>query len=149
MARLVFLAVANEVRSGTYLVYDGACGTGGMLTVAEETLAQLAAERGKEVSVHLYGQEVNAETYAISKADLILKGEGVEADNMQFGSTLSADAFAAREFDFMLSIRPTARAGRATWSGWAASPTSRTRASSWNTAATRTTPSSPAPATAR
>ena len=106
MARLVFLPVAAEVRSGTYLVYDGACGTGGMLTVAEETLAQLAAERGKEVSVHLYGQEVNAETYAISKADLILKGEGGEADNMQYGSTLSADAFAAREFDFMLSNPP-------------------------------------------
>ena len=106
MARLVFLPVADEVRSGTYLVYDGACGTGGMLTVAEETLDQLASEQGKEVSVHLYGQEVNPETYAISKADLILKGEGVEADNMQFGSTLSADAFPAREFDFMLSNPP-------------------------------------------
>ena len=106
MARLVFLPVAEEVRSGTYLVYDGACGTGGMLTVAEETLTQLAAEQGKEVSIHLYGQEVNSETYAISKADLILKGEGVEADNMQFGSTLSADAFPAREFDFMLSNPP-------------------------------------------
>ena len=106
MARLIFLPVADEVKSGTYLVYDGACGTGGMLTVAEETLTQLAAEQGKEVSVHLYGQEVNPETYAISKADLILKGEGVEADNMQFGSTLSADAFPAREFDFMLSNPP-------------------------------------------
>ena len=106
MARLVFLPVADKVSSGTYLVYDGACGTGGMLTVAEETLDQLASEHGKEVSVHLYGQEVNPETYAISKADLILKGEGVEADNMQFGSTLSADAFPAREFDFMLSNPP-------------------------------------------
>ena len=106
MARLVFLPVADQVRSGTYLVYDGACGTGGMLTVAEETLTQLASDQGKEVSVHLYGQEVNPETYAISKADLILKGEGVEADNMQFGSTLSADAFPAREFDFMLSNPP-------------------------------------------
>ena len=106
MARLVFLPVADEIRSGTYLVYDGACGTGGMLTVAEETLTQLAAEQGKEVSIHLYGQEVNSETYAISKADLILKGEGVEADNMQFGSTLSDDAFPAREFDFMLSNPP-------------------------------------------
>ena len=56
--------------------------------------------------MHLYGQEVNPETYAISKADLILKGEGVEADNMQFGSTLFADAFPAREFDFMLSNPP-------------------------------------------
>ena len=106
MARLIFLPVADEVRSGTYLVYDGACGTGGMLTVAEETLTQLAREQGKEASVHLYGQEVNPETYAISKADLILKGEGVEADNMQYGSTLSADAFPAREFDFMLSNPP-------------------------------------------
>ena len=106
MARLVFLPVADEIRSGTYLVYDGACGTGGMLTVAEETLTQLAAEQGKEVSIHLYGQEVNSETYAISKADLILKGEGVEADNMQFGSTLSADSFPAHEFDFMLSNPP-------------------------------------------
>ena len=106
MARLVFMPVADEVRSATYLVYDGACGTGGMLTVAEDTLAQLAGEYGKDVSVHLYGQEVNPETYAISKADLILKGEGVEADNLQFGSTLSADAFPAREFDFMLSNPP-------------------------------------------
>ena len=106
MARLIFLPVADEVRSGTYLVYDGACGTGGMLTVAEETLAQLAAERGKEVSVHLYGQEVNPETYAISKADLILKGEGIEADNVQYGSTLSSDAFPSRKFDFMLSNPP-------------------------------------------
>ena len=106
MARLVFLPVAEDVRSGTYLVYDGACGTGGMLTVAEETLGQLAAEHDKEVSVHLYGQEVNPETYAISKADLILKGEGTEADNMRFGSTLAGDAFPSREFDFMLSNPP-------------------------------------------
>ena len=106
MARLVFLPVAEEIRSGTYLVYDGACGTGGMLTVAEETLTQLAGEQGKEVSIHLYGQEVNPETYAISKADLILKGEGVEADNMQYGTTLADDKFPAREFDFMLSNPP-------------------------------------------
>ena len=106
MARLVFLPVAGEVRSGTYLVYDGACGTGGMLTVSEETLARLARERGKEVSVHLYGQEVNPETYAISKADFILKGEGEDADNLKYGSTLAADAFPAREFDFMLSNPP-------------------------------------------
>ena len=106
MARLVFEPIADEVTSGTYLVYDGACGTGGMLTVAEETLADLAREHDKEVSVHLYGQEVNPETYAISKADLILKGEGVEADNIVFGSTLSNDGFPASEFDFMLSNPP-------------------------------------------
>ena len=106
MARLVFVPVADEIASGTYTVYDGACGTGGMLTVAEEALIQMAAGQGKDVSVHLFGQEVNSETYAISKADLILKGQGDEADNMRFGSTLSVDAFPGREFDFMLSNPP-------------------------------------------
>ena len=109
MARLVFLPVANDIQSGTYLLYDGACGTGGMLTVAEDTLRQLAAEHGKDVSTHLYGQEINAETYAICKADLLLKGEGEAADNIVGGpahSTLANDAFPAREFDFMLSNPP-------------------------------------------
>ncbi len=106
MARLVFLPVADKVESGTYLTYDGACGTGGMLTVAEQTLEDLASDRGKDVSVHLYGQEVNSETYAITKADLILKGEGAEADNIHFGSTLAADGFPSLEFDFMLSNPP-------------------------------------------
>ena len=77
MAKLILLPVANEIESGTYLLYDGACGTGGMLTVAEETLQQLAKDHGKQVATHLYGQEINAETYAICKADLLLKGEGV------------------------------------------------------------------------
>ena len=109
MAKLVFLPAADHIESGTYLLYDGACGTGGMLTVAEETLRELAAERGKEVSTHLYGQEINAETYAICKADLLLKGEGEAADNIVGGpehSTLANDAFPAREFDFMLSNPP-------------------------------------------
>jgi type I restriction enzyme M protein len=106
MAYLIFMPIADKIQSGTYLVYDGACGTGGMLTVAEETLVKLAADQGKEVSVHLYGQEVNPETFAISKADLILKGEGAEAENMKYGSTLSGDAFPSREFDFMLSNPP-------------------------------------------
>ena len=106
MAHLIFKPIADKVQSTTYLVYDGACGTGGMLTVAEETLTQLARGQDKDVSIHLYGQEVNGETYAISKADLILKGEGEEVDNIRYGSTLSADAFPAREFDFMLSNPP-------------------------------------------
>ena len=109
MAKLVFLPVADQIDSGTYLVYDGACGTGGMLTVAEETLTQLAEHRGKQVATHLYGQEINSETYAIAKADLLLKGEGEAADNIVGGpehSTLSNDAFPSREFDFMLSNPP-------------------------------------------
>jgi len=109
MAKLILLPITNEIESGTYLLYDGACGTGGMLTVAEETLQQLAASHGKQVATHLYGQDINAETYAICKADLLLKGEGDAADNIVGGpehSTLSNDAFPSREFDFMLSNPP-------------------------------------------
>ncbi len=106
MANLIFWPIADDIQSGTYRVYDGACGTGGMLTVAEDTLRDLAGSRGKDVSIHLFGQEVNPETYAISKADLLLKGEGQGAENMKFGSTLSRDAFPSGEFDFMLSNPP-------------------------------------------
>ena len=109
MASLVFLPIADQIQSSTYLLYDGACGTGGMLTVAEDTLSELAEERGKQVSTHLYGQEINGETYAICKADLLLKGEGEAADNIVGGpehSTLSNDAFPSRAFDFMLSNPP-------------------------------------------
>ena len=109
MAKLIFLPIADKVESGTYLLYDGACGTGGMLTVGEETLQELAEKFGKQVSTHLFGQEINSETYAIAKADFLLKGEGEAADNIVGGpeySTLSNDAFPSREFDFMLSNPP-------------------------------------------
>lgn len=106
MANLIFLPIADKIESGTYLVYDGACGTGGMLTVAEDTLRQLANEHGKEVAIHLFGQESQPETYAISKADLLLKGEGEEAENFKLGSTLSQDAFPSLEIDFGLSNPP-------------------------------------------
>jgi len=109
MAKLVFLPVAHQIESATYLLYDGACGTGGMLTVAEDVLQQIAREQGKTVSTHLYGQEINGETTAICKADLLLKGEGDAADNIKGGpehSTLSNDGFPSREFDFMLSNPP-------------------------------------------
>ncbi|MCP5339317.1 MAG: SAM-dependent DNA methyltransferase [Sinobacteraceae bacterium] len=109
MAKLLFLPVAERIQSGTYLLYDGSCGTGGMLTVSEETLQELADDHGKEVSIHLYGQEISDETYAICKADLLLKGEGGAAENIVGGadkSTLSADQFRSREFDFMISNPP-------------------------------------------
>ena len=109
MAKLVFLPIAHQIESATYLLYDGACGTGGMLTVAEDVLQQIAREQGKTVSTHLYGQEINGETTAICKADLLLKGEGDAADNIKGGpehSTLCNDGFPAREFDFMLSNPP-------------------------------------------
>lgn len=106
MADLIFLPIADQIESSTYLVYDGACGTGGMLTLADERLQQLAEARGKSVSIHIFGQEINPETYAIATADLLLKGEGEEAENIAHGSTLSQDAFPDKRFDFMLSNPP-------------------------------------------
>ena len=109
MADLVFLPIEAALKSGTYLLYDCACGTGGMLTVAEETLTAIADRRGQQVQCRLYGQEINPETYAVCKADMLLKGEGANADNIIGGaewSTLAHDAFPAQEFDFMLANPP-------------------------------------------
>ena len=109
MANLIFLPIENDIRSGTYLLYDCACGTGGMLTVAEETLTAIAKRHNQQVAGLLYGQEINPETYAVCKADMILKGEGESAEHIVGGaewSTLSHDAFPAREFDFMLANPP-------------------------------------------
>ncbi len=106
MADLVFMPVAGQIKDATYSCYDGACGTGGMLTVAQERLQALAAQHGKKVSIHLFGQESSHETYAICKADMLLKGDGEQAEHISFGSTLSLDGNATRQFDFMLSNPP-------------------------------------------
>ena len=109
MAQLVFQPVRDHIESGTYLLYDGAIGTGGMLTIAEQTLQGIALENAKQVSTHLYGQEINNETYAICKADMLLKGERNVDENIIGGpehSTLSKDAFRSQTFDFMLSNPP-------------------------------------------
>ena len=106
MADLIFMPIADQIKDATYSCYDGACGTGGMLTVAQDRLMTLAARRGKNVSIHLFGQEINPETYAICKADMLLKGDGDQAEHISYGSTLSLDGNATRQFDFMLSNPP-------------------------------------------
>lgn len=106
MADLVFMPIADRIRDASYSCYDGACGTGGMLTVAQDRLLTLAGKRGREVAIHLFGQEINPETYAICTADMLLKGDGEEAKHIMYGSTLSDDQHASRQFDFMLSNPP-------------------------------------------
>ena len=109
MAKLVFLPIEDQIQPSTYVLYDGALGTGGMLTVAEQTLQEIAEKRGERISTHLYGQEINSETYAICKADLLMKGEENADANIIGGpehSTLSNDAFKGQTFDFMLSNPP-------------------------------------------
>ena len=106
MADLIFVPIKDQIKDATYSCYDGACGTGGMLTVAQDRLLELAEETGKQVSIHLFGQEVQPETYAICKADMLLKGDGKQAEHISYGSTLSVDGNATRQFDFMLSNPP-------------------------------------------
>ena len=106
MADLVFMPIADKIKDASYSCYDGACGTGGMLTVAQDRLLTLAKRRGKEVAIHLFGQEINPETYAICTADMLLKGDGEEAEHIMYGPTLSDDQHASRQFDFMLSNPP-------------------------------------------
>lgn len=106
MADLAFYPVEDKIKDATYSCYDGACGTGGMLTVAQARLLTLASRRGKNVSIHLFGQEVQPETYAICKADMLLKGDGEETEHIFYGSTLSLDGNPSRQFDFMLSNPP-------------------------------------------
>ena len=96
-------------------VYDPCCGSGGMLTIAKEHIALGRRENGgsvgspinPEAEIHLYGQEVNPETWAVSKSDLFMKDPtGRDADNISFGTTLSNDAHAGRTFDYLIANPP-------------------------------------------
>lgn len=118
IADLAFIPVQDKIQSTTYRIYDGACGTGGMLTVGEEHIKKLAEAQGKKVSIHLYGQENADETYAIARADMLVKGEGQEADQVRFGSTISDDKFAREEFDFMLSNPPFGTSWKSELKAW-------------------------------
>jgi type I restriction enzyme M protein len=109
MAELVFRPIEQKIKPGLYTLYDCACGTGGMLTLADDRLAALAKKRKLRIQTQLYGQEINPETYAVCKADMLIKGEGKNAEYIVGGaewSTLSHDAYPDRKFDFLLSNPP-------------------------------------------
>lgn len=81
-------------------IYDPACGTGGMLSVSEEYLA----EHNPDAKVRVFGQELNPESYAICKADMLLKGQ--KPSQIRFGNSFSEDGFSSETFDYMLSNPP-------------------------------------------
>jgi type I restriction enzyme M protein len=81
-------------------VYDPACGTGGMLSVAEDHVRSL----NEGANLHVFGQELNPETYAICNSDMLIKGQN--PDNIAYGNSFTNDGFADREFDYMLSNPP-------------------------------------------
>lgn len=115
LADLAVLPVADKLMDSTYSIYDGACGTGGILTIAQERIEEVAAEKGKKVSIKTYGQELQPETYATCKADMMISGHiqsfqysyaGQEREYIAFDSTISRDGHPGKTFDFCISNPP-------------------------------------------
>lgn len=103
MTHLVFDPIKNNLPL-TITVFDPACGSGGMLTESQKFIDDKYPSLGTNRDIHLYGKEINDETYAICKSDMMIKGNNPE--NIKVGSTLSTDEFASDRFDFMLSNPP-------------------------------------------
>lgn len=101
MTHLVFDPVKDQLPL-TMTVYDPACGSGGMLTESQNFIEEKYPNDSRDI--YLYGKEINDETYAICKSDMMIKGNNPE--NIKVGSTLSTDEFASSRFDFMLSNPP-------------------------------------------
>lgn len=103
MTNLVFIPVKNQLPN-PLTIYDPACGSGGMLTESQDFITDPEGEIKAKVGVFLYGKEVNPETYAICKSDMMIKGN--DPENIKFGSTLATDDFSGTRFDFMLTNPP-------------------------------------------
>ncbi|MGD0961076.1 MAG: class I SAM-dependent DNA methyltransferase, partial [Methylomonas sp.] len=103
MTNLVFIPVEDQLPN-PLTIYDPACGSGGMLTESQDFIADPEGEIKAKAGVYLYGKEVNPETYAICKSDMMIKGN--DPENILFGSTLATNDFSGKRFDFMLTNPP-------------------------------------------
>jgi type I restriction enzyme M protein len=103
MTRLIFEPIKDKMPP-VITIYDPACGSGGMLTESQNFIKDEEGEIKATSDVYLYGKEINDETYAICKSDMMIKGNNPE--NIKVGSTLAADSFSDKKFDFMLSNPP-------------------------------------------
>lgn len=103
MTHLVFDPIKDQLPE-VLTIYDPACGSGGMLTESQNFIEEKYPLEGTDRMIELYGKEINDETYAICKSDMMIKGNNPQ--NIKVGSTLSTDEFAGRPFDFMLSNPP-------------------------------------------
>ena len=103
MTHLVFDPVKDNLPP-VMTIYDPACGSGGMLTESQNFIDEKYPSADTRRDIHLYGKEINDETYAICKSDMMIKGNNPA--NIRPGSTLSNDEFAGTRFDFMLSNPP-------------------------------------------
>ncbi|HDY7830303.1 TPA: SAM-dependent DNA methyltransferase [Vibrio vulnificus] len=103
MTHLVFDPIKDKLPS-VMTVYDPACGSGGMLTESQKFIEEKYPSLGANRDIYLYGKEINDETYAICKSDMMIKNNNPE--HIKVGSTLSTDEFSGMKFDFMLSNPP-------------------------------------------
>lgn len=103
MTHLVFDPIKDQLPL-TMTIYDPACGSGGMLTESQGFIEEKYPATGVSRDIHLYGKEINDETYAICKSDMMIRGN--DPTNIKVGSTLSTDEFSHMRFDFMLSNPP-------------------------------------------
>lgn len=110
MTHLVFDPVKDQLPP-VMTIYDPACGSGGMLTESQNFIKDEEGAIRATGDVYLYGKEINDETYAICKSDMMIKGNNPA--NIRVGSTLSTDEFAGTRFDFMLSNPPYGKS----WAG--------------------------------
>ncbi len=102
MVKLVFEPDRRKLAKEKLIaIYDPACGTGGMLTIAKEHLLRAI---NSNLDVYLYGQEINEKTYAVAKADMLMKGE--DPENIKRENTLSTDLLPGKQFNYMLSNPP-------------------------------------------
>ncbi|MEH6790474.1 type I restriction-modification system subunit M [Parasphingorhabdus sp.] len=103
MTHLIFDPIKDRLPP-VMTIYDPACGSGGMLTESQNFIKDVEGQIRATGDVYLYGKEINDETYAICKSDMMIKGN--DPENIRVGSTLSTDEFAGKRFDFMLSNPP-------------------------------------------
>ena len=115
LADLAVMPIADKITDTTYSIYDGTCGTGGILTIAQERICEIADAMDKRVQVNIYGQELQPETYATCKADLMISGNiqsfqymvgTQQREYIAFDSTISRDGHPGETFDFCISNPP-------------------------------------------
>ena len=115
LGQLAIEHIKDKITDNTYTIYDGACGTGGILTIVQEEIERIANEEGKRVRTSIFGQELQPDTYATCKADLMISGNinkfsyrlgSVDHQYIAFGSTISQDGHAGEKFDFCISNPP-------------------------------------------
>ena len=115
LADLTIVPIADKLENTTYTIYDGACGTGGILSVSKEKILDMAESAGKKIKIHIFGQELMPDTYATCKADIMISGQiksfhytmnKQEKDYIAFGSTISQDGHIGENYDFCISNPP-------------------------------------------